>query len=70
VSPSLIRVLRLADGVEVDALTHEPEARGWYCCDRAAASFSEDGSLFAVIAPYYVTFFRPQSEDRRTSRCT
>ena len=59
VSTSVVRVVRLADSVEVDALTHKPGARGWYCCDRAAASFSEDGSLFAVIAPYYVTFFSP-----------
>jgi hypothetical protein len=48
----LVRVHRLADGVEVDALRYE-----WSSGAYADASFSEDGSMFAVIEPYYVTFF-------------
>ena len=50
----LVRVHRLADGVEVDALRYE-RSSGAY----EVASFSEDGSMFAVIEPYDVTFFAP-----------
>ena len=49
----LVRVVRLAGGVEVVALNYE-----WSSGDRAAASFSEDGGLIAVLEPYHVTFFR------------
>ena len=57
----LVRVHRLADGVEVDALRYE-----WSSGDYAVASFSGDGSMFAVIEPYHVTFFRPLSKGLRT----
>jgi hypothetical protein len=50
----LVRVLRLADGVEVDALRYE-----WSSGDYAVASLSEDGSMFAVIEPSDVTVFAP-----------
>jgi hypothetical protein len=50
----LVRVLRLTGGVEVATLTYE-----WSSGDFAVASFSGDGSMFAVIEPYHLTFFRP-----------
>ena len=50
----LVRVRRLADGVEVDALRYEGSSGAY-----AVASFSEDGSMFAVIEPYDATFFAP-----------
>jgi hypothetical protein len=50
----LVRVQRRADGVEVDALRYEGSSG-----DYAVASFSENGSMFAVIEPYYLTFFAP-----------
>jgi hypothetical protein len=50
----LVRLHRLADGVEVDALRYEGSSG-----DYAVTSFSEDGSMFAVIEPYDVTLFAP-----------
>jgi hypothetical protein len=50
----LVRVHRLADGVEIDAVSYEESSS-----DYAVASFLEDGSVFAVIEPYDVTFFAP-----------
>jgi hypothetical protein len=62
-SAALVRVRRLVDGVEVDALTYE-----WSSGDYAVASFSEDGSMFAVIEPYHVTFFHSPGERPRSLR--
>jgi hypothetical protein len=48
----VVRVVRLSDAAEMAALRYE-----WFSGDWAFASFSEDGSMFAVIEPYHVTFF-------------
>jgi hypothetical protein len=48
----LVRVVRLSDSVALAALKYE-----WFSGDWAFASFSDDGSMFAVIEPYHVTFF-------------
>src|SRR5262249_47659529 len=59
----LVRVHRLADGVEFDALRYE-----WSSGDYAVASFSEDGGMFAVIEPCYVTFSPPERAPRTRRR--
>jgi len=48
----VVRVIRTSDASEVVALKYE-----WFSGDWAFASFSDNGQLFAVIEPYYVTFF-------------
>jgi hypothetical protein len=62
-SAALVRVRRLGDGVQVDALTYE-----WVSGAYAVASFAEDGGMFAVLEPYHATFFHRLGERPRSLR--